>query len=44
VPRACWHLHWQLPGPRLAWLQKNDQDRVVAGSFLDRYPSLQKQE
>ncbi len=34
TPRFSWYLHWQLPEPRLAWLQKKDQWRNLVRSYL----------
>ena len=34
TPRFSWYLHWQLPEPRLRWVQENDQWRNLARSYL----------
>lgn len=34
TPRFSWYLHWDLPEPRLQWLQANDQWRNLVRSYL----------
>ena len=34
TPRAAWHLHWDLPEPRLAWMRENGQLRNLVRSYL----------
>lgn len=34
VPPFAWYLHWQLPEPRLKWLQENRQWRNLVRSYL----------
>ena len=34
TPRFSWYLHWDLPEPRLAWLEKNHQWRPLVRSYL----------
>lgn len=34
VPRFAWYLHWELPEPRLKWLEENNQWRNLARSYL----------
>lgn len=34
VPRFSWYLHWDLPEPRLKWLQENDQWKNLVRSYL----------
>ncbi len=34
TPRSSWYLHWQLPEPRLTWLQANDQWEPLVRSYL----------
>ena len=34
TPRFSWYLHWELPEPRLKWLQENDQWRNLVRSYL----------
>jgi arylsulfatase A-like enzyme len=34
TPRFSWYLHWELPEPRLAWVQKNNQWRNLVRSYL----------
>ncbi len=34
VPSFAWYLHWQLPEPRLAWLEKAGQWRNLVRSYL----------
>lgn len=34
LPRFAWYLHWDLPEPRLRWLQENDQWRNLVRSYL----------
>lgn len=34
TPRFSWYLHWNLPEPRLKWLQENDQWRNLVRSYL----------
>ncbi|MDD2598200.1 MAG: sulfatase [Kiritimatiellae bacterium] len=34
VPRFAWYLHWELPEPRLQWLEENNQWRNLARSYL----------
>lgn len=34
TPRASWHLHWQLPEPRLDFLQEADQWTNLVRSYL----------
>ncbi|MCD6049834.1 MAG: betC 2 [Verrucomicrobia bacterium] len=34
VPRFSWYLHWELPEPRLKWVQENNQWRNLSRSYL----------
>lgn len=34
TPRFSWYLHWDLPEPRLQWLQENHQWRNLVRSYL----------
>ena len=34
TPRFSWYLHWELPEPRLSWLQANNQWRNLVRSYL----------
>jgi len=34
TPRFSWYLHWNLPEPRLKWLQENNQWRNLVRSYL----------
>jgi len=34
TPRFSWYLHWDLPEPRLKWLQENNQWRNLVRSYL----------
>ncbi len=34
TPRFSWYLHWELPEPRLKWVQENDQWRNLVRSYL----------
>ncbi len=34
TPRFSWYLHWQLPEPRLRWLQESHQWRNLVRSYL----------
>ncbi len=34
TPRFSWYLHWSLPEPRLAWLEKENQWRNLCRSYL----------
>jgi len=34
TPRFSWYLHWELPEPRLKWLQENHQWRNLVRSYL----------
>ncbi len=34
TPRFSWYLHWNLPEPRLTWVQENNQWRNLARSYL----------
>ena len=34
TPRFSWYLHWELPEPRLRWLQENNQWRNLVRSYL----------
>lgn len=34
TPRYSWYLHWKLPEPRLAWLQRAGQWRPLVRSYL----------
>lgn len=34
TPRFSWYLHWNLPEPRLKWVQENDQWRNLCRSYL----------
>lgn len=34
TPRFSWYLHWDLPEPRLAWVQHNTQWRNLVRSYL----------
>ncbi len=34
TPRFSWYLHWELPEPRLAWVQENNQWRNLVRSYL----------
>lgn len=34
TPRFSWYLHWNLPEPRLKWIQENNQWRNLARSYL----------
>ena len=34
TPRFSWFLHWELPEPRLRWLQENNQWRNLVRSYL----------
>ncbi len=34
TPRFSWYLHWELPEPRLKWVQDNDQWRNMCRSYL----------
>jgi len=34
TPRFSWYLHWELPEPRLKWLQENNQWRNLVRSYL----------
>jgi choline-sulfatase len=34
TPRFSWYLHWQLPEPRLKWLEENNQWRNLVRSYL----------
>jgi len=34
TPRFSWYLHWQLPEPRLKWVQENNQWRNLVRSYL----------
>ena len=34
TPRFSWYLHWNLPEPRLKWVEENNQWRNLARSYL----------
>jgi len=34
TPRFSWYLHWNLPEPRLKWVEENDQWRNLVRSYL----------
>lgn len=34
TPRFSWYLHWDLPEPRLKWVQENNQWRNLVRSYL----------
>ncbi|MBA4030709.1 MAG: choline-sulfatase [Planctomyces sp.] len=34
TPRFSWYLHWKLPEPRLAWLQKYEEWRSLVRAYL----------
>lgn len=34
TPRFSWYLHWELPEPRLKWIQENNQWRNLVRSYL----------
>jgi choline-sulfatase len=34
TPDFSWYLHWQLPEPRLSWLEKNNQWKNLVRSYL----------
>lgn len=34
TPRFSWYLHWELPEPRLKWIQENHQWRNLVRSYL----------
>lgn len=34
TPRFSWYLHWQLPEPRLRWLQEAGEDRSLVRAYL----------
>lgn len=34
TPRFSWYLHWQLPEPRLAWLEREHQWRPLVQAYL----------
>lgn len=34
TPRFSWYLHWNLPEPRLRWVQENNQWRNLVRSYL----------
>jgi len=34
TPRFSWYLHWNLPEPRLKWVEKNNQWRNLVRSYL----------
>jgi arylsulfatase A-like enzyme len=34
TPRFSWYLHWNLPEPRLKWVQDNDQWKNLCHSYL----------
>ena len=34
VPRFAWYLHWDLPEPRLKWMEENGQLRNLCRSYL----------
>jgi choline-sulfatase len=34
TPRFSWYLHWELPEPRLQWVQENNQWRNLVRSYL----------
>lgn len=34
TPRFSWYLHWNLPEPRLKWVQENNQWRNLVRSYL----------
>ncbi|WCJ58918.1 sulfatase [Fontisphaera persica] len=34
VPEFSWYLHWQLPEPRLSWLQRSGQWRPLVRAYL----------
>lgn len=34
TPRFSWYMHWNLPEPRLKWLQENNQWRNLVRSYL----------
>ena len=34
TPRFSWHLHWELPEPRLRWLEEHNQWRNLVRSYL----------
>ena len=34
TPRFSWYLHWELPEPRLKWLEENHQWRNLCRSYL----------
>jgi choline-sulfatase len=34
TPRFSWYLHWELPEPRLQWLQDNNQWRNLVRAYL----------
>jgi arylsulfatase A-like enzyme len=34
TPRFSWYLHWNLPEPRLRWVEENDQWRNLVRSYL----------
>jgi len=34
TPRFSWYLHWQLPEPRLNWVEENNQWRNLVRSYL----------
>jgi arylsulfatase A-like enzyme len=34
TPRFSWYIHWELPEPRLKWVQENNQWRNLVRSYL----------
>jgi len=34
IPRFAWYLHWELPEPRLKWMEENSQWRNLVRSYL----------
>lgn len=34
TPRSSWYIHWNLPEPRLKWIQENNQWRNLVRSYL----------
>ncbi|NND98572.1 MAG: sulfatase [Pirellulaceae bacterium] len=34
TPESSWYIHWDLPEPRLSWLEKNDQVKPLVRAYL----------
>ena len=34
TPESSWYIHWDLPEPRLSWLEENDQTKPLVRAYL----------